>query len=290
MQYLVNFLILSAIYVILGLSLDLMVGRSGFLSLAHAAFYGIGAYSSALLTTRAGVSFLLALFAGALIAAAFSLVLSLISSRLRQDFFVIATLGFQILFYSLCNNWRQLTQGPMGIGGIPYPSFAGIRLDSPSRFILLCAATLGCALVLAVRISSSPFGRALRVLREDEELVSSLGRNPMVLRCKCFAVSAAMAASAGSLYAHYISYIEPSNFTIAESVLILSMVIVGGVDSIVGVVVGAFILNLLPEALRFLGLPPLLAASIRQMIFGAALIGILLMRPRGLVGRYDFGR
>jgi branched-chain amino acid transport system permease protein len=290
MDYALHILILSAIYSILAVSLDLLAGRTGMLSIAQAAFSGIGAYASAIVTIRLGGGFLVGVLAGVFMASAVSLVVSLPSLRLYGDYFIIATFGFQIILFSVFNNWMALTQGPLGISGIPQPVLFGFHVDTHSKFLILAAFFAAFAYLMVWRIIKSPFGRVLHAIREDEVFAKANGKNPHYFKVISFAISAALAASAGSLYAHYVTYIDPTSFTLTESILIISMVIVGGAGSLCGPFVGAIILVTLPEALRFVGLPGTVAANLRQIIYGSLLIIMMMFRPRGLVGRYGFGR
>jgi branched-chain amino acid transport system permease protein len=290
MEYLLHILVLAGIYVTLAASLDLLAGHTGLLSIAHAAFYGLGAYTSALLTVKAGAPFLLGILAGMVVAGLLSLLVSLPSLRLIDDYFVIATFAFQVILFSVFNNWDELTGGPTGIAGIPQLSVFGLRITSHGGFLVavgLCAA-LACLVVW--RLATGPFGRALHAIREDEVFAKAVGKHTVQLKVTAFAISAALAALAGSLYAHYISYIDPTSFTVMESILIISMVIIGGAGSLWGPLIGAVVLVTLPELLRFVGLPSSVAANLRQIIYGGLLVAMMLLRPQGLVGRYAFGR
>jgi branched-chain amino acid transport system permease protein len=290
MDYLLHILILAAIYTVLAVSLDLLAGQTGLLSIAHAAFYGIGAYASALMAVSYGSGFTVGVLTGMAVAAAISFIVSLPSLRLHDDYFVIATFGFQMILFSIFNNWMDLTRGPLGIPGIPQPVILGWKIGSHSEFLLLSSLFALLAYFVVYRLSSSPFGRVLHAIREDEVLAKSLSKNTLRFKVTAFAVSAALAASAGSLYAHYITYIDPTSFTVMESILVISMVIIGGAGSTWGPLVGAVVLVTLPEALRFVGMPSAIAANMRQIIYGSLLVIMMMFRPRGLVGKYGFGR
>jgi len=290
MEYLGHVLVLVAIYTLLAASLDLLAGQTGILSIAHAAFYGLGAYASALLAVRLGAPFIVGLLAGMVVAVLVSFVVSLPSLRLHGDYFVVATFGFQMIVYSVFNNWMGLTNGPLGIPGIPQPVIFGWRVTSQLDFLTLAAVLAGLAYFVVWRITTSPFGRVLHAIREDEVFAQALGKNTLRFKVTAFAVSGALAASAGSLYAHYITYIDPTSFTVMESILVISMVIIGGAGSPWGPLVGAVVLVTLPEALRFVGFPSSVAANLRQIVYGALLVIMMMFRPRGLVGRYGFGR
>jgi branched-chain amino acid transport system permease protein len=290
MEYLLHILVLIGIYSTLALSLDLLAGHTGLLSIAQAAFYGLGAYTSALLAVELGAPFLIGVLAGMGVAALVSLVVSIPSLRLHDDYFVIATFGFQIILFSILNNWIDLTRGPLGIPGIPQPAVIGWTIRSPGGFVVLAAFLTTFAYFVVRRIETSPFGRVLRAIREDEIVGQAMGKDTVFFKVIAFAVSAALAASAGSLYAHYITFIDPTSFTVTESILVISMVIIGGAGSRWGPLIGAAILVTLPEALRFIGLPSSVAANLRQIIYGALLVIMMMVRPRGLVGKYGFGR
>lgn len=283
-------MILVVIYTILAISLDLVAGQLGILSVAQAAFYGLGAYTSALLAVRLGAGFLVGIVAGAAVAAAISLVVSLPSLRLHDDYFVIATFGFQVILFSVFNNWMSLTNGPLGIPAIPQPTILAWRIHSHWEFFFLVVVFGALAYAVVWRIATSPFGRVLRAIRENEVFARSCGKNTLRFKIVTFGVSGALAASAGSLYAHYVTYIDPTSFTVMESILVISMVIIGGAGSPWGPLIGAGVLVTLPEALRFIGLPNSVAANLRQILYGSLLVTMMVFRPRGLVGRYGFGR
>jgi branched-chain amino acid transport system permease protein len=288
MNYFLHILILISIYLILSLSLNLLVGYTGLLSVCHAAFYGFGAYVFALLMMRVGLHPILALITAIVATSLFSLVVSIPSSRLRGDYFVLATLAFQFIAFDLFNNLVSLTGGPYGITGIPAFHFFGIPINTPARYVLLCFAVAGLCLALMRMILSSPFGQVLRAVREDELATEALGKNVSATKVKAFALASAFAAVAGVLYAMYMTFIDPSSFTIDESIFVLSIVLVGGLGNIKGPIVGTVLLQVLAEALRFVGIPNTVAPNVRQMIYGALLVGFMYFRPQGLVGVYKF--
>jgi len=290
MEYIFHIFILVCIFSILTFSLDLLMGHAGILSITQAAFYGLGAYASALLVVCLKFPFLAGVLVGMVAAALMSLVVSLPSLRLHDDYFVIATFGFQMILFSVFNNWMAVTRGPLGIPGIPPPSIFGWAITSKIAYLILTACFAALAYAVVWRLTSSPFGRVLHAIREDEVFARSLGKNVLRFKVVAFAVSAALAAAAGSLYAHYVTFIDPTSFTVMESILIISMVIIGGAGSRWGPLVGALVVVTLPELLRFVGLPSAVAANLRQIIYGLLLVLMMLLRPRGLVGKYDFGR
>jgi branched-chain amino acid transport system permease protein len=242
------------------------------------------------LAVNFGTPFFVGILVGMVVAALASFIISLSTLRLHDDYFVIATFGFQVIISSLFDNWIDITRGPLGIAGIPFPSAFGWRLRSGFGFVVLVALCAFLAYFVVDRISTSPFGRILRAIREDEVSVQNFGRNTLRFKATVFAVSAALAALAGSLFAHYTTYIDPTMFTVTESILVISILVFGGADSRWGPLVGSIVLITLPELLRFVGLPSSVAANLRQVLYGSLLIAMLMFRPRGLMGRYAFGK
>jgi branched-chain amino acid transport system permease protein len=288
MDYFLHIAILIGIYMILAVSLDLIAGYTGILSIAHAAFYGIGAYCAALMALKLHCPFVLSLFCAMLLAGGLGAVVGWPSLRIRDDYFVIATFAFQIITFSIMKNWVSFTGGPMGLPGIPQPVIFGWKVDSKWDFVLLTFLLVALVFFVAKRIVQSPYGRVLKAIREDEVFSLSSGKNVGGYKMMVFIVGAALASTAGVIYAHYISYIDPSSFTVMESIFIISIVIIGGAGSLWGPVVGAVVLVSLPEILRFVGMPSSIAANVRQIIYGALLVAFMMWRPQGLLGQYSF--
>ncbi|MGQ9817025.1 MAG: branched-chain amino acid ABC transporter permease [bacterium] len=286
MNYLFHILIMIGIYIILSLSLNLLVGYTGLLSLCHAAFYGIGAYTTTLLMVKAGFNFLPAMIIGILFASLVSLIVAIPSLRLKGDFFILAGLGFQIIIFNILYNWVGLTRGPYGIPGIPRPNLFGFVIDSIHTFFLLIFFISGIILILLMRLYRSPFAQVLKGIREDEIVVLTLGRNTFLFKTVAFAIAAGIASIAGSLYAVYVSYIDPTSFTLDESIFIIAIVLVGGSGNLKGPLAGTIFMIVLPELLRFLGLPDTIAPNVRQMVYGAILVFLMWKRPQGIMGEY----
>jgi len=287
-SYFLHILIVIGIYLILTQSLNLLVGYTGLLSLCHGAFYGIGAYASTLLMMKAGLGFLPSLLLAMLATALLSLTISIPSLRLRGDYFVLASLGFQTITFAILYNWIGLTEGPYGISNIPRPTVFGIQVNTLVSFTVLSSiAACGCSLLLHT-ISASPFGRVLKAIREDELATMSLGKNVIRFKVTAFAISAAFTAVAGSLFAGYMRFVDPTSFMLSESVFILSIIIIGGAGNFPGPLLGTLLMIILPEALRFLAIPDSVAANIRQIIYGALIVLIMRYRPSGLFGEYRF--
>lgn len=288
MEYLLHIAILICIYCIVGMSLNLIAGYTGLISIAHAAFYGIGAYTVALLSLRFGVNFLLAIPAAIAIAALFGFLIGFPSLRIRDDFFVIATFGFQVIIFSVMNNWMELTNGPLGLPGIPQPELFGYRFTSHLDFLALSLFFVALTYLVSRRLVNSPFGNVLRSIREDDLFAQSLGKNVSYYKVLAFSVGAGLVAIGGALYAYYITFIDPTSFTVPESIFMLSIVIVGGAGRLGGSIVGAVLLVSIPEILRFIGMPSSIAANMRQILYGGLLVAFMMFRPKGIWGEFEF--
>ncbi len=288
MEYFLHILVIAGIYIILTLSLNLIVGYTGLPALGHAAFSCIGAYTSSLLALNIGLSPWIGLLIGACVAALSGVIIGYPAVRLKGDYLALATFGLGVIVYSIAKNWVSLTRGPMGLPGIPGFSILGFELSEIWSYLLLVSVFVVLTIFVIERIVNSPFGSILRSIREDEIASESLGKDTTKYKLLVFIIGAFFAGIAGSLYAHYITFIDPSSFTVMESITILLMVIFGGMGSISGSVVGAVILVVLPELLRFLGMPSSIAAPMRQMIYGLLLVVLMLKRPQGIMGAYRF--
>ncbi len=272
------------------MSLNLVAGYTGLISIAHAGFYGIGAYTAALLSLNYGMNFLFTIPAAVCVAIIFGILIGFPSLRIRDDFFVIATFGFQIILFQIMNNWMELTNGPLGLPGIPQPELFGYTFSSHWDFLVLCLLFALLVYGIMYRLTESPFGRLLKAVREDEIFTESLGKNVNYIKVTLFAIGAGLAAIAGALYAYYITFIDPTSFTVMESVFMLSIVIVGGAGRLSGSIVGAILLVSIPELLRFVGMPSSIAANMRQILYGGLLVLFMIYRPKGILGEYGFER
>ncbi|MBI2120968.1 MAG: branched-chain amino acid ABC transporter permease [Parcubacteria group bacterium] len=286
MDYLIHLAILVSIYAILGISLNLVVGFAGLLSVTHAAFYGIGAYATAILLTGFGVNFFVSLVIGALVSGFLALLIGFVLSRLKGDYYALGSFGFNIIVYSILLNWQSLTRGPLGIPGISRPSFFGFTFSENISFLLLVALSAALIFLAARFIADSSFGRSLKAIREDEQALQIFGYKTHRFKLAIFVIGAMMASVAGSFFASYITFIDPSTFTLNESIFILSVIILGGLANLRGSVLGALFLVLLPEGLRFVGFPSDISAQMRVLVYGALLILLMMYRPQGLLGEY----
>ena len=288
MEYICHILVMTGIYIILTLSLNLILGYTGLPALGHIAFSAVGAYTSSLLALNSGITPWIGIVFSGLIAALLGLLIGFSSIRLKGDYLAIATLGLGIIVYSIARNWVGLTNGPMGLFGIPSFSFFGFKLYSVWAYFVLVIAFVAITTFIINSIVQSPFGRILISIREDETASLALGNNVNHYKLTVFVIGASFAGIAGSLYAHYTTFIDPSSFTAMESISVLLMVVFGGLGSLRGSFVGAATLVMLPELLRFLGLPSSVAAPLRQMIYGLLLVMFMIKRPQGLLGKYTF--
>ncbi len=288
MEYFLHILIISGIYIILTLSLNLILGYTGLPALGHIAFACVGAYTSSLLALNYGISPWIGLLIGACLASLLGLIIGFPSMRLKGDYLALATFGFGVIVYSVSKNWVDLTRGPMGLPGIPKFNIFGFELQPVWTYLILVIAFVAVTAFVINRIVDSPFGRILRSIRDDEVASLSIGTNINKYKLIVFVVGAFFAGIAGSLYAHYITFIDPSSFTVMESIAVLLMVVFGGMGNIKGSFIGALILVIFPEMLRFLGMPSSIAAPLRQMIYGLLLIILMIKRPQGIVGEYRF--
>lgn len=282
MEYTLHLLILICFYTLLSQSLNLSAGFTGLISLAQAGFYGIGAYTTAILSTQLGLPFWINIPLAMTISGFIAFVVSLIALRTVDDYFIICTLGIQIILFSIMNNWMDLTKGPLGIPGIPSITFFGFSFDSKISFLVLSIAFMAIVWFALRNITRSGFGKILKAISEDEIYTQSIGKNVYKAKIISFTISAVLASIPGALYAHYISFIDPTSFTVNESIFILSIVIIGGLGNLTGSFGASTFLVLLPEALRFLGLPDSIAANLRQIIYGLILVIVIMTNKGGI--------
>lgn len=286
MEYLIHLAILASLYAILALSLNLAVGYTGIISIAHAAFFGIGAYATAILSTVYDMNFFLTVPVGMGAAALLSAAIGAVLAKFRGDYVALGSVGFNIIIWSVMLNWQELTRGPLGIPGIERPELFGLVMRDNALFLVLALVTAALVYGISRAITRSSFGRALKAIREDEEALQVFGYRTLRYKLSIFVIGAVIASVAGSLFAAYITFIDPSTFTLNESIFLLSVIILGGLASNHGAIIGAVVLILLPELLRFVGFPSESAAQTRQALYGVLLILLMLYRPQGLIGEY----
>ncbi|MFH0811873.1 MAG: branched-chain amino acid ABC transporter ATP-binding protein/permease [Pseudomonadota bacterium] len=286
MEYIIHIIILILIYAILVESLNLIMGYAGVLSMCHAIFSGIGAYTAALISIHLGYNFIVGMAAGFVLAAFIGALLAVPSLKVRDEYLIVFTLGFQVVMFQLMLTARNITQGHGGITNIPSPELLGITFQTPMRFLPLVLIIALVCFAFAWRIIHSPFGRVLKSIREDEFAARALGKNTLSFKVIGFAVGGGLAAIAGSTLAYYVTFINPSSFTIEVSVLIIVMVVLGGTANFWGPLVGALILIGMPEVLRFVPGTAGIIDAVREVIYGGALVLLMLFRPQGILPEY----
>ena len=275
------------IYIILCVSTNLLVGMANLLSIGQAAFYGIGAYLSVLCLMILKLPLVPSVLLVVIGTAIASLLVAYPSLRLKDDYFVLATLGFQLIVFTIIYNWVSVTRGPYGIPGIPSPKLLGLfPITGVIPFLILSSFFSLFVIAVFFKLIYSPFGRVLKGIRDDELAVLSLGRNVTGFKIWAFVISCGFIGIAGFLYATYVSYIDPTSFNLDEAIFILAAVLIGGTGNIRGPVVGAVFVVVLPEILRFVGFPDSVAANLRQIVYGLTLIILMYFRPQGLAGEY----
>jgi branched-chain amino acid transport system permease protein len=279
----VHLLVVMTIYGILAISLNLVVGATGLFNLGHAAFYGIGAYTSALLVKN-GAPWLAAVLASMVLAGLAAFIIGIPTLRLVGDYLAVVTLGLGEITRAVFKNWIAVTRGPMGLPGIPHASLFGVIVfDSAEKYLALSVICLILVYLVAERLLRSPFGRVLKGIREDEAAAQSLGKDVFRFKMWVFVVGAAMAGLAGSLFAHYITFIDPGSFVMWLTFFIFLIIVLGGLGNNLGAVVVTVVFVGLREGLRFVGLPNWLnPAALQQLIFGVLLIVATIAVPRGL--------
>lgn len=288
MNYAFHILIMINIYIILTVSTNLLVGVTNLLSMGQAAFYGLGAYFTVLALMVFHLPLLPTLIFAMLGTALVSLLLAWPSLRLRGDYFVLASLGFQLITFTVLYNWVSVTRGPFGIPGIPALEVLGVwTIKGIIPYLILSTVLAGIVIGIFRNLLKSPFGRVLKGIREDEIAVNSLGRNVTAYKIWVFVISSGFIAIAGMLFATYVTYIDPTSFNLDEAIFILAAVLIGGTGNTKGPIAGAVFVVLLPELLRFVGLPDAVAANLRQIIYGLSLILLMRWRPQGIAGNYQ---
>lgn len=288
MDYLLHILVVALIYSIFAISLNLELGYTGLYNFGHVAFFGIGAYTSALLSL-AGLPVPLGMAYGMAIAGGAGTLLAIPALRLSGDYFGIATLAFGEMVRLFFLNERWLTKGPMGLPGIPRPFWIGEGVAGLPMFLVFCSILTVAVLLMVRLLTTAPFGRALKVVREDEYVAQALGKNVLSLKIRAVTVGSILAGLAGGLWAHYITYISPADFTLNETIVVLLCVVLGGRGTNCGPLVGAFVIIFFQESLRFLPIPAdfgRFVAPLQGMIYGGVLILLMLKRPEGLLPEY----
>jgi branched-chain amino acid transport system permease protein len=276
-EYYLSICILACVNAIIAVGLNLLMGYAGQVSLGHAAFYGIGAYATAICTTRLGLPIPAGLAIGVLLATAVAWIVAAPTLKLRGHYLAMATLGFGIIVSIVFNEAVEVTGGPSGYVGIPRLALFGHAFDTDRGYYNLLATVLALVVLASLHIMHSRTGRALRALHVSEKAAASLGIDIAAHKRFVFVLSAALAALAGVLYAHYLGFIAPASFGFTASTQFVVMVVLGGMASVWGSVVGAFFLTALPEALRGF-------EDVDILVYGAILVATIMFLPDGLAG------
>jgi branched-chain amino acid transport system permease protein len=277
--YQINIMTTALMYVVLGLGLNIVVGLAGLLDLGYVAFYAVGAYTYALLHYHFGLGFWVVLPIGGLLAALFGILLGIPVLRLRGDYLAIVTLGFGEIIRLILENWGTFSKGPSGISNIARPGLFGIELSLNMAIIYtyyLMVLFVIFTIFFVNRLQDSRLGRAWIALREDEIACQAMGIDKMKTKLVAFSLGAFWAGIIGVVFAAKTTFINPASFTFLESAIILSIVVLGGMGSIIGVIIGALVLILMPEYLRAL-------SEYRMLAFGAILVCMMIFRPQGII-------
>jgi branched-chain amino acid transport system permease protein len=295
-RYFFHLLIYLNVYVIVALSLNLVLGHCGLLTLAHAGYFAIGAYAYALLTLTMGFGFLPAAVIAIAIAFFLSLAVSLPAARFKGDNFVMLSLAVQSLVFGLAKNWfdpdsppgtlKNLTNGSSGLSGVPKPSFLGWHIETTAGIAILATVLAMACIAIISLLVFSPWGRVLHAIRDDELAARSLGKKVWLAKVQCFGIASGMVALAGAIYSTYVGFIDPTSASVDQSILMICMVLVGGSGNLKGPILGALILLGIPELLRFVSIPSAVAPNIRMILFGLLLVGLMHFRPQGFAGVY----
>jgi len=281
---LIHLATLVAIYGILAISLNLIMGVTGLFDMGHAAFFGIGAYATAIVMTQFDVPWIVSIGVSCALASLVAWLTGIPTLKLRGDYFAVVTMAVGEIARSVFRNWMDVTRGPLGIPNIPHANFLGVTFTPGVPFLGLAFIILAVMLLLSQRLIFSPFGRILKGIRDDEGAgVEALGKDSYRRKMQVFVIGSGMAGLAGSLFATYIGYIDPSTFTLWLTNFILLIIILGGKGNSLGAVIATAMFVFLREGVRFLGLPTSIAAPLQQWLFGLLLILVMLFAPRGLV-------
>jgi branched-chain amino acid transport system permease protein len=288
-DFVLNTLIDCAIYAVLAVSFDLVIGYSGQFSVAHAAFFAIGAYGTGLVATDFHVQIILAAIAGVVIAAAFGALIALIAIRVGGVYLVVASLSFQMVIVAALLNVSWLG-GSLGVGGIPPPGIFGVQIISPLGYVILFMILAAITTAVVWWLARSPFGRALKTIRENPVAAEALGKRPANLKGWAFSIAGGLAGLAGAMYATYITYISSDSFGNNVNILIMAMVIVGGAGTIFGPLLGAFVLVAAPAAITFAPIPASVLGPLEQIAYAVMLVVFVGLRPTGIYGLLPFGK
>lgn len=282
--YLTNLATLTAIFCVLATSLNILIGFAGIFSIAQAVFFGVGAYAAAQLALHVTPDLLACAGVAAVTAGLLSLCLALPALRVRDEYFVIASLGLQMLAVTVFTEAKPITGGYGGLVGIPPATLLGLSLADPLAMLVACLGFLAGVLLLTRVLMRGGFGRSLMAIRDNETAAEALGKNVPMVKTLAVMLGCAYAGIAGALYAAQVQFINVESFTLDQSVLIMAMVIIGGTATLAGPLVGTVLILLLPAGLSFIpGIPATDIGSVQQMIYGLVMTLLMIFRPGGIV-------
>jgi branched-chain amino acid transport system permease protein len=287
-DYLLHLLVFVLLYGTAALGLNVSSGFTQLISLAQATFFGVGAYTTAILATQYGVPLWVNLPLGMILAGLLAFPVALVALRTVEEYFVVCTMGIGMILFSVMNNWVRLTGGPLGISDIPPVLLFGCQLTAKWQWLLLAGLLFALVFWVAQNLKKSALGRVLMAISEDEIVCESFGKNVGLAKLQSFILGAMIAALPGALYAHYVSFIDPTSFTLNESIFILSIIVIGGVGNLWGGLAAAAFMILVPEGLRFLGLSGSIAANARQVLYGGALVLVIWSRLLKVNPRFSY--
>ncbi len=291
LAYVLNLATLICINAILAITLNFIMGYAGIFSMAHAMFFGVGAYVSAFFAIHFSASLFFVIPVAMMIVGLLSLVLALPALRVRGEYFVAASLGLQVLGVTIFSEWKSFTGGLGGIIGIPPAEIFGRVVTDPMQFLLMSIICLLIVVGITTLLLKSSFGRNLQAIRDSESASYAFGKNVAVIKTLAVAISSSLSAIAGALYAFYLGFINVESFMLDTSVLIMAMVIIGGTGTLLGPIVGAFLLLLLPSLFSYMWfLPQTEIGAIQQIAYGIAMVLLMIYRPGGLVGSGKKGK
>ena len=276
-SYYISTMVFVGIHGIIAIGLSLLMGYAGQISIGHAAFFGIGAYTSAVLTSKFGFHPWVAFLMGILLSSLVAVIIGIPSLKLKGHYLAMATLGFGEITYIVFNELTELTGGPPGLGDIPRISIAGFMMNTDVKYYFFVWGFLLLILLISLNLIHSRIGRALRSIHGSEIAANAMGVDTSTLKTQIFVISAIFGSIAGSLYTHYVTFVSPSTFSLSFSILLVMMVVIGGMHSVWGALIGAGILTIMPEFLRAF-------EDFEILVYGAILLLIMIFLPKGLVG------
>jgi branched-chain amino acid transport system permease protein len=283
MNYWFHILNIGLIFSVLGFSLNLLIGYTRLVSMAHGAFFGVGAYAAAIGAVHLGIPFPLTAVVGVVLTGLFAVLIAWPALRVRHEYLILLTIAVQFVVVGILLAWTGTTGGASGLSGIPRPEMLGRRLVSPPDFTFWLALLAAGSFAVAYWAGESPFGRVLRSIREDETATLAMGKNITYYKVAVFGISGLMAGAAGSAFAHYQAFVSPRSFDLDQSIFIIGIIVVGGAGNLVGTFVGAALLASIPELLRFLDLGRQTVGVTQKFLFGMLLVLFMLFRPEGIV-------